>query len=420
MFRYLIIICIFAGLLWALGPVPLVLAESAGPALAQAEEQESDSSGPALSSDEEDQESQQQEDTGPALGADEEAEASEESEQTEESEEPAEEEELDLEDIEGDEQLLQELKRLRERVDQLEQEAEARETLRMSEEEERDQEEDVLEAAGREYSLLQRGLLSLDLNMDYSYYSSDMIRESFDVEYRSNHNLNNSLSIETGLRDNLTVGGSVPFVYKYDKQGTDQARDMTDLGDISLELKYQPFKAGKRWPSPIFNTNLSLPTGRGEYEINPNQELSTGSGLYELSAGVSASKPIDPVNVFGSLNYRYRFDQDNIGQRLRDGLLQKVEPGNSISANLGFGYSISYRVALSLSLSYSYGFSNTYHFADGNEDKSGDSVSSSLSLSTSWRISPKRSIIVGVNKGLTNDSSDFGLSLRVPIEFDLR
>ena len=322
---------------------------------------------------------------------------------------------------EDQEALYEEIRELREIVERLREEAEARERLRVRDEEERDEEEEVLEAAGREYMLMPAGTLGMELNVNYAYYSTDQLRaREGEVEYRSNHNITNSLIIESARRDNLTIDASIPFIYKYDQVGTDRSMDVTNLGDISLGARYQPFKAGNRWPPPILNLRLTLPTSRGDYDINPQRELSTGSGLYALSGGVSVSQPIDPVNAYASLNYRHRFTYDDVGQRRSAGLLEKVDPGDRISGSMGFGYAVSYRASMSISFAYTYGFSTELHYANGNTQSTGDQISASMNINTSWRIRPGRTVIIGLSKGLTNEDPDFAFSVRLPIEFDLR
>jgi hypothetical protein len=305
-------------------------------------------------------------------------------------------------------------------VDKLQREAEARRKLQITDEEKKKKEEQILEAAGREFTLLPAGTLGLEYSLGYSYYSFDAIAEGVEVEHNANHNLTNTLITEYAYKDNLTLNVNVPFVYKYNKVGTDDEKDVTDLGDVSLGVKYQPFKSGGDWPVPILNTSLTLPTSRGVYEINPETELSTGDGLYKASLGMSFSKPIDPVNAFASLNYTYAFDESGIDQKRGSDVLEEVEPGDTIGATLGLGYALSYKVSLSLSWSYSYGFESKYHWRGGRTTSSGTSVSSSLNLSTGWRLSPKQSIILGVGVGLTDDNSDFSFSFRWPFEYDLR
>lgn len=333
--------------------------------------------------------------------------------------------------------LYREVRELRNIVDRLRKEADARDQLRGTTEEERDKEAEILEAAGREYSLRPVWVFDMDLNVAYSYNSYDIIRkidmeEGNNLEYHSNHTLTNSFSLGSGVRDNLSLGATVPFVYKYDKVDTASSMDKTNLGDISLNLQYQPLKTGRGYPAPIFSFGYTLPTGEGIFDINPQTELATGSGLYTYSAGVSVSQPFDPVNAFASISYAKSLKKTRINQVRpgAPGLLDAVNPGASISGSLGFGYAVSYRTSLTLSLSYGYMFSTDYYWLqernDGSElmdtveTSSGDDVSASLNIGTAWRISPGRTVIVTIGKGLTTANPGFSLSVRLPVSFDRR
>ena len=240
------------------------------------------------------------------------------------------------------------------------------------------------------------------------------------MEHHANHSLVNTLTIEYPVLNNLTLTGNVPFVYKYDKVKTKYQRTVTDIGDISFGVKYQPFKNTGKWPAPIFSSTLTLPTGRGIYDIDVNKELSTGGSLVSLTNSVSVSKPIDPVNVFASLGYTYSFEKDGINQVRGGDILEKVKPDGSLSGSVGLGYALSYNMSLSLSYSYSYSFNTKYYYKSGLVSNSGTSVSSSLGISTGWYLTPKRSIIFGLGIGLTENDPDFSVSLRIPLEYNLQ
>ena|GEM_PF-2255866 len=318
--------------------------------------------------------------------------------------------------------LQKKLEELQKEVESLKKEQKARKSLRISEDEREEREEQLLEAAGREYTLGTKGTLGVEYNFGYSYYSHDVItqlRENTKVEHNANHNLRNTLVMDYALLDNFTIKAQIPFVYKYNKVGTDESQDVTDIGDLSLGAKMQPIKSGGWFPAPIISTTISTPTGRGSYEINPETELATGSSYYTASGSLSLSKPIDPVSLFASLNYSYSYLQEDIRQRRGEGILTDVDPGESVSGSVGFGYSLSYKVSLSLSYSYSYSFETKYKWQDREPSSSGDSISSNLSLSTGLSLTRTRRIIFGVGMGLTDDGSDFNVSLRVPFQFEL-
>lgn len=322
--------------------------------------------------------------------------------------------------VQGPGSLAKDVQQLKEQVARLRREAEARKKLQVTEAEQKKKEEQILEAAGRQYTLLRAGTIGLEYDLSYSYYSYDAIEESVTIEHHSNHNLRNTLVAEYALLDNLTLNVNVPFVYKFDKVGTSTSSDVTDLGDISLGVKYQPIKSGGDWPAPILSMSLSTPTGRGAYEINPDTELSTGSSLYSLSSGLSFSKSFDPVSGFASINYSHGFSRDGLNQRRGSNVLKEVVPGDSIGASIGLGYALSYKVSLSLSYSYSYAFETDYHWGDGTTSHSGTAVSSSFSLSSGWHLTPAQSVIVGIGVGLTDSDADFSFSFRYPFQFSLK
>ena len=119
---------------------------------------------------------------------------------------------------------------------------------------------------------------------------------------RSNHTVRNAIGVQYGLLNNLTVNTNIPYVYVYDKTGTQTAKDNHDMGDVSLGLAYQPFKSGGDWPTTTLTMGAILPTGRSPYEINRDTDLPTGGGLYGVSLGVNMSKSIDPAMAFGSIS----------------------------------------------------------------------------------------------------------------------
>src|SRR5690606_41223303 len=73
----------------------------------------------------------------------------------------------------------------------------------------------------------------------------------------------------------------------------------------------------------------------------PTRRSSDLSGYYSLSGGISASKVMDPVVLFGSVSYSYNFSEENLNQRRGGTILDEVHPGHSLSFSMGFAYSLS-------------------------------------------------------------------------------
>ncbi|MCF8025150.1 MAG: SPOR domain-containing protein [Desulfobacteraceae bacterium] len=320
----------------------------------------------------------------------------------------------------------QEIERLREQVNELQEQVktlleaeEVRSALEGGEEEEREKEEDVLSAAGRQYTLLQKDKLGLEYKIEYGYYPYDQLREQGIIEHAANHSITNTFTLEYPLKNNLTLQTDIPFVYKYDRVGADNSKNVSDFGDVDFGVNYQPIKSGGGFPSIILRTTLTTPMGRSPYDINPDTELSTGSGGYAIKGTMSVSKSVDPVMVFGSLGYKYKFPIRDLDYKLQSGYtLERYERGNSIEVSMGLGYSLSYNTSLTLGYSYTYTLEAKRYFKEAEPRTSPTRASSSISIGTSWRISPKFRLNMQLGIDIT-DANYHSISFRFPFEFNL-
>lgn len=318
----------------------------------------------------------------------------------------------------GQADLRRQIRELQEQVNTLMEAEEVRSELQATEEEKEEKEEDILSAAGRNYTLLQKGKLGVEYKLDYSYFSYDALREQNIIEHNSNHNVTNTFTVEFPLKDNLSIETAIPYVYKYDKVGTGDSKEINDFNDVDFSLNFQPIKSGGNIPSIILRTVLTCPLGRDPYDINPDTELSTGSGGYAAGGSLSLSKAVDPVMVFGTFSYTYKHPIDDLDFKLGSQTLTRYERGDSLGFSMGVGYSLSYITSLSLGYSYSYTFEAERFFKEAESQTYGTRTESSLSIGTSWRVSKKLRISTSLLIGLA-DSDYFSLSFRFPYEFDL-
>ncbi len=319
-------------------------------------------------------------------------------------------------------ELLDRIEELEKRINELSQESRARRKLEITEQEKQEKEKEVLEAVGREYTLDPKHSLGVDYSVVYSYSPSETITKVDDlleVKDEAEHTVRHIISVSYGILNNLGVSSSVPFLYRYNEMGTDEELQETDIGDISVGVSYQPWKAKAGEVNKTFSLSASLPTGRSPYKINPDTELSTGNGVYSLSAGASFSKELEPVVAFWSVSYSHAFPAQDLDHKVQEAyILDKVEPGDSMSVSMGLAYALSYKVSVNSSFSYSYSRSSSYYYRGATTVlKSGDDSEGSLGFGIGWKASTKTTLSFGLSYSLT--SSGFSVSCRVPFNFVL-
>ena len=172
------------------------------------------------------------------------------------------------------------------------------------------------------------------------------------------------------------------------------------LAIVDFGMSFQPIKSGGKIPSMIVNTTLTCPMGRNPYEINPDTEVSTGSGGYSVGTSLSFSKAIDPIMAYGTLSYTYRHPIKNLNYKIGSSTLERYDRGDSIGFSFGLGYSISYMTSVTFGYSYSHSLSSERYYKETTEPISyKTTTSSSLSLGSSWRISPKMRVNLSLAMG---------------------
>lgn len=307
---------------------------------------------------------------------------------------------------------------------------EAREALQQKESDvtqERNLEE-VFQAAEKQYSLLRAGKLSMNFGGSYNYFRDNRIDinitdggiDRFRIENDSQHAFGASLSLDYGVWNNLTFNANFPVVYKYE---TDKDVHKSALGDVSFGLRYQPFPIRPGAINTTLFSTLSTATGDSPYKINVNNDVSSGKGYYSLSAGVSMSKVVDPVVLFGSIGYTHAFDVSGLDQKRDANVLQSIDTGDSLSFSFGLAHALSYEVSLSASYQQSYNFESTFYFAPNTvggprqRATSSDSTSSIVNLSLGLRTAANRVVNFSFGFGLTEDSPDVLMGFNIPVDF---
>jgi uncharacterized coiled-coil protein SlyX len=305
--------------------------------------------------------------------------------------------------------------------------------------------------------LTQRGKYVVEPSLQFGYASSNRVAlvgytvipalliGLIDVREVKRNTFTSALALRTGLTNRIEVEARLPYVYRSDATvsrelftGTAVERVFDtsgkSIGDAEVAVRYQINKGAPDKPFYIGALRLKTRTGRDPFEVVTDcttrcvgenatgtglpLDLPTGSGFYSLQPSLTWLFPSDPAIFFGNVSYLHSFKRSNVSRTVLSGeqeLLGELQPGAVIGFNFGMG------LALNDKASISFGYD---HSSIGRMRQNGATVPSSVrtQLGTlvtgySYRLSDTRSLNVSVGVGVTRDTPDVSLTVRMPTNF---
>ncbi|UQV48161.1 acetate kinase [Janthinobacterium lividum] len=305
--------------------------------------------------------------------------------------------------------------------------------------------------------LTAKGKYVLEPSMQFGYSSSNRVAlvgytiipalliGLIDVREVKRNTFTAALAVRTGLSNRLEVEAKVPYVYRSDATvsrelftGTAVERVFDTsgraLGDIEVAARYQLNNGGTDKPYYVAGLRFKSRTGRDPFEVVTDctqrcvgenvtgtglpMDLPTGSGFYSLQPSLTWLFPSDPAVFFGSISYLHSFKRTDVSRLVLNGVrepLGTIEPGKIFGVNFGIGLALNEKASLSLGYD---------HSSVGRTRQNGVTVPGSvrtqlgtLLMGFSYRLSKDRSLNVSVGAGLTRDTPDVSISVRVPMTF---
>ena len=300
--------------------------------------------------------------------------------------------------------------------------------------------------------LTPRGKYVLEPSLQYAYASSDRVAlvgytiipaiviGLIDVREVKRNTATAALTGRFGITNRFEIEAKFPYVWRSDDtlsrpigagSATDNLFGSTGkgMGDAEVTGRYQLNDGGDDKPYYVGTLRFKSRTGKDPFEVvsvrnvsgglnaGLQQELPTGSGFYTLQPGLTALFASDPAVFFGSVSYQYNFKRKNVSLNTDTGpvFLGDIQPGGVIGFNFGMG------LALNDKASFSIGYD---HASVGrtklNSEIAQNSVVTQLGtllLGFSYRLTQQTSLNLSVGVGVTRDSPDVQLSLRLPMTF---
>lgn len=266
-----------------------------------------------------------------------------------------------------------------------------------------------------------------------------------DVREVKRNTLTGTASVRYGLSNRAELELKVPYVYRSDSTvsreiftgtGVDNVFETSGkgVGDAELALRYQLnqgaadkpyYVAGLRVKSRTGTDPFSVITDCSKRCVGPNAtgtglplELPTGSGFYAIQPSLTWLYSSDPAILFGSVSYLHNFKRSNVNRKVLNGdwePLGTVAPGDVVGFNFGVGLALNDKALMS----FGYDHSSVARTRQNGLPVPGSvrTQLGTLLVGFSYRINDKRTLNVAVGAGLTRDTPDVQLSVRLPMTF---
>lgn len=262
-----------------------------------------------------------------------------------------------------------------------------------------------------------------------------------DVREVKRNTVTGAVAVRYGLNNRFEIEGKLPYVYRSDATvsreiftgtATDSVFNSSGkgVGDLEVTGRYQLTDGDANRPYLIGSLRFKSRTGKDPFEVVTDcvtrctgntsgtgqpLDLPTGSGFYTLQPGLTWLYPSDPAVFFGSFTYARNFKRTDVSRLVLNDereFIGDIKPGDSIGMNVGMGLALNDRSTFSIGIDLN---------SIGRTKQNGLAVPGSvrtqlgtLLLGYSHRYSDKRTVSISVGAGLTRDTPDLTINLRLP------
>ena len=299
--------------------------------------------------------------------------------------------------------------------------------------------------------LTPKGGFVMEPSVQYSYSSSNRIAlvgysvipalliGVIDVREVKRNTFTTTLTARYGLSNRLEVEARVPAVYRLD---TSIGRRLLDnptapnpepfdasgkgLGDVEATLRYQLNEGGMDKPYLVGSLRVKSRTGRDPFEVETRADvpglgegvqstLPTGSGFVGVQPALTLLMASDPAVFFGGVSMLYSIKRRDVTRATQNGpelVPGTIQPGNIYGFNFGMGMALNERASFSIGYD---------HSSVGKTRLNGvaarDTVRvqmGTLLLGLSFKTKPRQTLSLTLGAGITRDTPDVTLTLRLP------
>ena len=253
-----------------------------------------------------------------------------------------------------------------------------------------------------------------------------------------------AVALRYGLTNRLEAEVRIPYVYGHTDTisreiftgtATDRVFGASGhgLGDVEATARYQINDGGADKAYYVAWLRFKSRTGRDPFEVTTDcvqrcvqnatgtglpLQLPTGSGFYSVQPGVTWLYPSDPVVFFGNVSYLHNFTRHHVSRTLLlagKEELGDVKVGDVADVSVGMG------LALNEKASFSIGYDQSWVGVTKQNNRtvagSAKTVLGTLLIGGSYRFNDKRTLNFTLGVGVTRDTPDATVTVRMPMTY---
>ncbi|WP_430390628.1 acetate kinase [Dyella sp. 20L07] len=259
-------------------------------------------------------------------------------------------------------------------------------------------------------------------------------------------------TVRYGITNRLEVEVRVPYVYAHTDTvsreiftgtATDNAFGSSGhgLGDVEATARYQINVGGPDKAYYVGWLRVKSRTGTDPFQVTTDciqrcvenvvnevdlqatgtglpLQQPTGSGFWSIQPGLTWLYPSDPVVFFGNVSYLYNLPRYGVSRKILLGgteYLGKISEGGVADVSIGMGLSLNEKA--SISIGYDQSFVGLTKQNNQTVPGSVKTVLGTLLIGGSWRLNDKRTLNFTLGVGVTRDTPDATVTVRVPMMY---
>ncbi|WP_059412031.1 acetate kinase [Cupriavidus basilensis] len=300
------------------------------------------------------------------------------------------------------------------------------------------------------------GKLVVEPSFQYGYSSSDRVAlvgytiipalliGLIDVREVKTSTYIETIALRYGLTKRLEIEAKVPYVQS---SGSTVSREVftgtamdnvfnasgKGLGDVEATLRYQLNYGNEKMPYFVGWLRYKSNTGKSPFDVVTDcvtrcvgnttgtglpLGLPTGSGFQAIQPGITWLLPSDPAVFFGTFSYLHNFARNDVSRTVLNGEkenLGKIAPGDIFGFNFGIGLSLNEHASFSIG----YDQSIIWPTKQNGQTVPGSVrvTQGTLLVGYSYRFNSRYTLNLSVGAGLTTDTPNLTVTLRLPITF---